>query len=246
MKECSKSIIRRLGDTRFVRRFFVGNGIDIGGLPDPLILYREFFPLMNSVKTWDKEDGDANHMAEVGDDSFDFVHSSHCLEHMHDPVHALKNWIRILKEGGHCVLALPDEDLYEQGIFPSRYNSDHKNTFSLNKTESWSAKHINVLSVIQALGSAVELIKLEKIDEFYRYELPDYDQTITPVCESAIEIVLRKRSAEEMKLRTNRIPSTATLSQEVLLHLNQYKDDIKTLKKGNAERAPFTNNTPLK
>jgi hypothetical protein len=55
MKECSKSIQRRLADYNFLRRYFVGNGIDIGGKPDPLALYQEFFPLIHSIKTWDWE-----------------------------------------------------------------------------------------------------------------------------------------------------------------------------------------------
>ena len=30
MKECSKSMLRRVRDPNFVRRYFVGDGIDIG------------------------------------------------------------------------------------------------------------------------------------------------------------------------------------------------------------------------
>ena len=59
MKECSKSIARRLKDSRYASRYFVGAGVDIGGKPDPLALYREFFPAITDLKTWDIEDGDA-------------------------------------------------------------------------------------------------------------------------------------------------------------------------------------------
>ena len=38
MKECSKSIMRRLAGSNFVNRNFRGDGIDIGGAPDPLAL----------------------------------------------------------------------------------------------------------------------------------------------------------------------------------------------------------------
>ena len=93
MKECSKSIQRRLADSNFLRRYFVGKGIDIGGKPDPLCLYKEFFPLMNEVKTWDWEDGDAQFMKGVADGVFDFVHSSHCLEHLVDPAEGMRNWL---------------------------------------------------------------------------------------------------------------------------------------------------------
>ena len=53
-------------------------------------------------------------MASVADNTYDFVHSSHCLEHMRDPARAMHNWLRILKPGGHLVCLVPDEDLYEQ------------------------------------------------------------------------------------------------------------------------------------
>ena len=59
MKECSKTIMRRLHEPNFANRYFVGNGLDVGGGPDPLGLYVELFPRIQGVKVWDKEDGDA-------------------------------------------------------------------------------------------------------------------------------------------------------------------------------------------
>src|SRR5947208_7058749 len=122
MKELSKSIHRRLRDPNFMRRYFVGNGIDIGGKPDPLFLYNELFPLMGEVRVWDLEDGDAQFMSSLADESVDFVNSSHCLEHLRDPGEGLRNWVRILKPGGFAVVLVPDEDFYEQGVFPSSNN----------------------------------------------------------------------------------------------------------------------------
>ena len=126
MKECSKSIARRLADSNFIRRYFVGDGIDIGGKPDPLVLYQELFCGMKSVRTWDLEDGDAQRMSGVPDNHFDFVHSSHCLEHLIDPTAGLRAWLRVVRKGGHVIVTVPDEDLYEQGTFPSTFNRDHK------------------------------------------------------------------------------------------------------------------------
>jgi len=75
LKELSKSIVRRMAEPNFARRWFVGSGIDIGGKPDPLALYVEFFPLMTACRTWDWEDGDAQDLAGVAEDSQDFIHS---------------------------------------------------------------------------------------------------------------------------------------------------------------------------
>jgi hypothetical protein len=50
----SISIHRRLADSRFATRYFRGHGIDVGGGQDSLTLYREFFPLVGSVFTYDR------------------------------------------------------------------------------------------------------------------------------------------------------------------------------------------------
>ncbi len=62
MKECSKTIMRRLHESNFANRYFVGNGLDVGGRPDPLGLYVELFLRMLGVKVWDKEDDDSQKM----------------------------------------------------------------------------------------------------------------------------------------------------------------------------------------
>jgi SAM-dependent methyltransferase len=181
MKECSKSIQRRLTDSNFIRRYFIGNGLDIGGKPDPLILYKEMFPLMESVMTWDLENGDAQFLKGVADSSLDFVHSSHCLEHLVNPAEGLRNWFRVVREGGHLVITVPDEDMYEQGVFPSTFNRDHKWTFTIFKIKSWSECSLNLLDLVRDLGAAVDVVKLEQLSASYRFEFPRFDQTLTPV-----------------------------------------------------------------
>jgi hypothetical protein len=44
VKECSKAVMRRLREPNFASRYFVGDGLDVGGAPDPLALYAELFP----------------------------------------------------------------------------------------------------------------------------------------------------------------------------------------------------------
>jgi SAM-dependent methyltransferase len=244
MKECSKSIARRLREPNFATRYFRGRGVDIGGAPDPLSLYTELFPLMESVRIWDLEDGDAQFMAGVADDTFDFVHSSHCLEHLHDPVEGLRNWLRVTKPGGHVVIMVPDEDLYEQGVFPSSFNRDHKWTFSIFKPRSWSERSINLVELVQKLDATAEILKIELLNGGHRYGLPRFDQTLTPVGESGIELIIRKRPASEVEAR-GRLPGTEQPDRLTRIHLNQYKDDQARMKAGNAGAPPFTNDKPL-
>lgn len=200
MYESSKSVFHKIKDHRYITRYLVGDGIDIGAGPDALGQYREFFPLMRSCRAWDLPDGDAQFMVGVKDDSFDFVHSSHCLEHLHNPLVALTNWLRVLKPGGHLVCIVPDEDLYEQGVFPSTYNSDHKHTFTIHKFQSWSPQSFSILNLLSSLSRFSEIKKIELLDATYRYGLADspstrrFDQTQTPIGESAIEFILRKRT----------------------------------------------------
>jgi len=244
MKELSKSIPRRLRDPNFMRRYFVGQGVDIGGKPDPLSLYHELFPLMGNVKVWDWEDGDAQFMASVPDNSFDFVNSSHCLEHLQNPLEGLRNWLRILKPGGYLIALVPDEDLYEQGIWPSTNNKDHKHTFTILKSHSWSERSISLLGLFAELGPDVRCEKIELQNASFRYELPRYDQTMTPIGECAIEFVLRKAGPEEVNAG-GPIWGTQQPPEEQRIHFNQYRDDYEAMKRGNSSRAPFTNEDPL-
>lgn len=95
---------------------------------------------------------------------------------------------------------MPDEDLYEQGVFPSTFNADHKHTFTIHKRSSWSSKSINVTELLAEVTADVEVLKIELMNATYRYHInrltaeQRFDQTLTPVGECAIEFVLRKNA----------------------------------------------------
>ena len=91
-------------------------------------------------------------------------------------------------------MQVPDEDLYEQGQWPSRHNSDHKMTFTISKMKSWSPDSVNVLDLLKDFTSQVQIISLGLVDHGYRYGLQGrgIDQTRTPLAECGIEFVLKK------------------------------------------------------
>lgn len=190
--EQSKALSRRLQDSNFVRRYFVGEGLDIGSGNDPLEQYRELFPLMLSVRAWDKQDGDAQMLRGIHSETYNFVHASHILEHLVDPHAALTTWSRVTKRRGYLIITVPDEDLYEQGIFPSTWATEHLWTFTICKRKSWCNKSINLAEMIEHHCETLEPIKVEQLNSTYRYNAPRFDQTQS-VSESAIEMVLRKR-----------------------------------------------------
>jgi SAM-dependent methyltransferase len=154
MNEASKS--RALWG-QFERSVLVGKGLDIGCGGDPV------FP---DVRGFDIGDGDANEITRFIHEDFDFVFSSHCLEHMVDPKKALLQWWALVRPGGHLFFIVPDEDLYEQGVFPSRFNKDHKSTFTISKAKSWSPVSLNLLEVVLEIPDA-RLISLTLQDHGY-------------------------------------------------------------------------------
>jgi len=64
--------------------------------------------------------GEATSLDEIPDNSYDFILSSHSLEHTANPIKALKEWNRIVKPGGKLVLVLPDK----------RNTLDHKRAYT--------------------------------------------------------------------------------------------------------------------
>ena len=53
---------------------------------------------------------DANTLSKIPDEQYDFFCSSHNLEHMEDAIGAVYHWLRVLKVGGHLVMAIPEKD----------------------------------------------------------------------------------------------------------------------------------------
>ena len=100
--------------------------------------------------------------------------------------------------------------MFEQGVFPSTFNSDHKWTFTIVKRSSWSPRSINLFDLLSVVADRVQVVKLELLDATYQYyETPRFDQTLTPVGECAVEIVLRRWTAYEVA-RRGRLPPPAT------------------------------------
>jgi len=127
-------------------------------------------------------------MEGVADESFDFVYSSHCLEHIDLPRAALLRWRDVLKPGGYLVLLVPDEDMYEQGVWPSTMNSDHKHTFAVGKHWSWSPVSLDVALLLRSLE--MEVIKIERVEEGFDFgERRDRTPSEAECC---IECVARK------------------------------------------------------
>jgi SAM-dependent methyltransferase len=160
MRETTKAfeIRRERGD---FQRYLIGKGIDIGAGDDSLYI------LNGSVRSYDKRDGNAQFMAEIADATYDFVYSSHCLEHMPDVQLALRNWVRIIKPGGILYVVVPDFELYEKGMWPSRFNQDHKASFSITRLPVDRATHYTMHDLVMWLDLELGVSTLElRLEDF--------------------------------------------------------------------------------
>jgi SAM-dependent methyltransferase len=65
-------------------------------------------------------------------DLFDIVIFDNCLQKLEEFNSIFDNAKRLLKNGGEFIVIVPDYRLYEKCIWPSKLNSNHLHSFSLN------------------------------------------------------------------------------------------------------------------
>ena len=111
---------------------------------------------------------------------------------MIEPRVALQHWLRVLKPGGHLVVTVPDEDLYEQGVWPSTFNGDHKHTFTMFKQRSWSPVSINVLDCCEGSSAKSASKRSSAWITASCRDIERYDQTRSAFAECGIEIIVKK------------------------------------------------------
>lgn len=136
----------RIKDFYKIKKFFKNKiGIEIGG-PSAIFARKKYIPVYPLIKRLDGVNFSTNTIWEntiiegptyhydskrcpgyqyikeganldaIPDGTYDFVLSSHSLEHIANPIKALKEWLRILKKSGTITAILPDK----------LYTFDHK------------------------------------------------------------------------------------------------------------------------
>lgn len=169
--ETSKCTSRRMAQGHLQK--LVGRGLDIGAGDDP------FRPVAGECRAWDRKngDGDAARLPGVAAESLDYVYSSHCLEHLGDPLAALRRWTEVVRPGGLLYLAVPDYDLYEGGR--GIRNRFHKAAFSLHRPADPSVPLINLVDLFAGpLRNCLRLRYLGLCDDNYDHRIGiSVDQT---------------------------------------------------------------------
>lgn len=65
------------------------------------------------------------------DNSQDYIYSSHCLEHITQYIHVLRDWHRVIKVTGYIVIVVPHAHLYEKKASPpSDFNRGHRRFYT--------------------------------------------------------------------------------------------------------------------
>jgi len=127
---------------KLARRFVRGRGIEIGALHLPLevppgaeVRYLDRWPteelrrrhpdvdVGNIVQVDILDDGER--LTTIPDASQDFVIANHFIEHCEDPIGALENMVRVLKEDGVVYLAVPDKRFVPQDLHRPRTPITH-------------------------------------------------------------------------------------------------------------------------
>lgn len=115
---------RRFPESRLAHQYLDGlRGVEIGGSA-----HNGFgLPSLNVDLTWKLTHFKAEELAQCGtylrvdlcargdglpfrDGSWDYVLSSHVLEHFDDPIRALKEWYRVVRPGGYIFIIVPHRD----------------------------------------------------------------------------------------------------------------------------------------
>lgn len=191
MNESSKAMRRRAREAASGffpwRDVFKGKMLDAGCGPDKL-------PFADCIG-FDTPDGDANHLSKYfPPESFDLVHGSHVLEHMINPQAALRDWLTLVKPGGYVVQTVPDVGAYENFTFPSRYNPDHRASFSMIYRGSAFPIHYHIPTLLESFNDIAETLLARYVEVNYDWKRREVDQTW--IEEDGVEIwnefVLRK------------------------------------------------------
>jgi len=115
----------RIGRCILMQKYARGTGLEIGAFASPVLV-----PIGVKVKYVDRVDAshwrdhpeyknlkivepdimdDGALLASVPKESVDFIVSFHVLEHIPNPLEAVKNWIRVMRKNGILIVSVPDK-----------------------------------------------------------------------------------------------------------------------------------------
>lgn len=174
------------------QRYIKGHGIEIGAFHSPFPVHfnkctmdyvdtktkaelKEIFPeinqeVQNVIDANIIDDGEL--LGKVEDQKYDFLISSHQLEHCISPLTALQNQLRVVKPGGYLFYAIPnmyktfdkERPITSWRTFFEYYNFDFRGKFSNPVAPQWEKKWEDmVLSLYNSYFTYVD--KIQDLEE---------------------------------------------------------------------------------
>jgi len=160
----------RFGRGVLAQKYLRGQGIEIGPMSSP-----SFRPLGASIKyvdldfelSWKKAEkhdqypdeiivepdivDDAQFLNKFGDNQLDFVVAYHVLEHLPATLEAIENWIRVVRRGGHILMAVPDKrftrDRHRELTPMEHFLRDYEEGPAISEAEHFRDIGINVYNM---------------------------------------------------------------------------------------------------
>jgi SAM-dependent methyltransferase len=174
----------------FYRKYMSGRGLDFGYRGS---LGDEAEPVLGNCKGVDLgTPGYDGITYDAPPGSFDFVFSSHCLEHVDRPELNIREWHRLVRVGGYIIIIVPHQFLYEKKYsLPSRFNGDHRAFYT----------PCSLLAVVELAlePNSYRVVHCRDNATGYNYEIPPDKH-----CDGAAEIELVLRRIELPKWRLDR------------------------------------------
>ncbi len=185
-------------DPKIIAKYCKGVGIEVGGASHQTFKFRainvdisdhksiedcytqEQLKLGNSIKKVDIIASGDN--IPLADGSVDFVFSSHVLEHFFDPVSALDEWLRLVKNNKYVVCVIPHKDRTfdkdRECTAIEDFESRHK---AYNKSVLYPDKHYSVWTTESFI----------KFAQHFNYEIVAVDDKVYHL-ENSFAVAIKK------------------------------------------------------
>jgi SAM-dependent methyltransferase len=188
------------------RRYLRGEGIEIGAFawrlrvpPGAMVRYVDYAPKAELLAMYDTGFAqpeavpetdvidDATRLEAFADESLDFVVASHVVEHLEDPVSALRAMARVLRSGGILFLVLPDArstfDAPRERTSIEHVMRDHHEGPAVSRGEHYEewARHIEGATGEHVARRAREFASQDARHHFHVWELEGFIELLNAV-----------------------------------------------------------------
>ena len=191
-----------------VQKYCRGHGAEIGALQQPMLVplgarttyidlhpsaYWRSLPGNAAVKIVEPQIvDDGATLNSVADGLFDYLIAAHVLEHVEDPISALKTWVRVVKPGGHIIIAVPDKRFCGEEMRPTttvdHFIRDHEEGPQVSAEEHYRDFGSNLKSLSGAeLDSYVAAA--EPMIHFHTFTLTSFVRLLSAIEDIGFELV---------------------------------------------------------